>query len=1117
MVFGLWHGVAWADISIIGGPQVRIPGITAATVVQVTGVSGFPLRWWLNGGGVVGEGSIYNATVAGTYTVEKNLSTVPENPFWVHVGTITIPALEQSIQINGPSRLNPGVTTQLCHTGNAGAYVVARNWFRNSLEETTYAGSTCRNVLYPGTYYVRASYQYGQQVVSINTAVVVINSATTVPVMTVSRNSYDPVSPPPVLTVANSASYTQMRFMRDGTVVSTQSSPHYEVGRPGRYIVSGLLSSGFWVYTDDITITRGSLPAPVVSSDGNFELSYSNPDLRLSTAVNYGAGYTWYHNNQAITDASSSLVVTSPGVYKVRACATYPDGQTECKTSADNTVLRNALPTPPLYAARTELTYDSPEITLYTTDYGAQANYTWYYNNQPVPTRTGYATTIREPGIYAVMVCVTYPDGVTSCGTSPQREIIGQTVFVNLVRTRKARVENLTDPAQLENAAVGAVAVSTLYSDGFARPLQQVSKEQSPDGNDVVSFFAYDALNRSPHKYLPFVRQTQHGQYIHQSPGNPVLLQRFYRDTTDAVTDTEYPFARTVFEAALHSRVLEQGAPGEAWQPGSQHTVRFNYTSNNQAADVRIWKEQNEELISASTYATGRLDLKETIDENGFVHRVFTDLEGREVMREEPGENDEKLRTYFVYDDLGRLHYIIPPKALKNMGTTAPFVINYETVETLCYRFEYDGRGRMITKAIPGAGAVHMLYDPWDRVVLTQTTTQRERHVWSFIKYNSHDQPIITGEMPLAQDYVDVRAAMNTFYQNAANNPTLRYEAAGTAMHGYTNRSYPTLTQATQAQVITYFDDYAFLTAFGSAYNFVHEPDLGDVEPFTRVRGVETGKKVLVLGTSEYLKTVNYYNKRYKLIQTISGNYLGGTDRTSSLYDFSGNLVKEWTVHHGNTMVKVRKQYTRDHASRLLKYHHQINDGANVLLAQNHFNALGELTEKNIHSTDGTQFLQSVDYRYNIRGWLTTMNRPERVAESNVSYQDLYAFQLSYNEFANPSDLDYQPAYNGNITAFTETRPFGESIFKSTYTYTYDRRNQLRQGKYYELSNRLRDGYYNLENLTYDDNGNILTLRRKGVVDGAPTAIDDLNYHYYGNQLNAVDELGSTTEGFIKK
>src|SRR5690606_29394675 len=53
------------------------------------------------------------------------------------------------------------------------------------------------------------------------------------------------------------------------------------------------------------------------------------------------------------------------------------------------------------------------------------------------------------------------------------------------------------------------------------------------------------------------------------------------------------------------------------------------------------------------------------------------------------------------------------------------------------------------------------------------------------------------------------------------------------------------------------------------------------------------------------------------------------------------------------------------------------------------------------------------------------------------------------------------------------------------------------------------------EALSYDKNGNILTLNRSGeLISGQPVEIDDLTYTYTANQLQSVTDATNNPAGF---
>ena len=66
------------------------------------------------------------------------------------------------------------------------------------------------------------------------------------------------------------------------------------------------------------------------------------------------------------------------------------------------------------------------------------------------------------------------------------------------------------------------------------------------------------------------------------------------------------------------------------------------------------------------------------------------------------------------------------------------------------------------------------------------------------------------------------------------------------------------------------------------------------------------------------------------------------------------------------------------------------------------YNELGQLVDKKIHSTDlGVKYLQSIDYRYNIRGWLTHINNPDLgtlpTEDTANEKPDAFGMEIRYN------------------------------------------------------------------------------------------------------------------------
>ncbi len=188
---------------------------------------------------------------------------------------------------------------------------------------------------------------------------------------------------------------------------------------------------------------------------------------------------------------------------------------------------------------------------------------------------------------------------------------------------------------------------------------------------------------------------------------------------------------------------------------------------------------------------------------------------------------------------------------------------------------------------------------------------------------------------------------------------------------------------------------------------------------------------------------------------------------------------------------------------------HQMNSQPAETIVYNIYNELGQLERKGMDVTSPSdtspQALQIVDYTYNIRGWLTKIN------SATLSGGDLFGMELIYNDGL--SALGGTAKFNGNISAI-KWQVSGDN--QRNYGFQYDGLNRITKADYAEGSSyNVNDDRYNVMGanwnpISYDKNGNILSLWRKGENSGTSTFtygdIDQLSYSYTGNQLTAVND-----------
>ena len=86
-----------------------------------------------------------------------------------------------------------------------------------------------------------------------------------------------------------------------------------------------------------------------------------------------------------------------------------------------------------------------------------------------------------------------------------------------------------------------------------------------------------------------------------------------------------------------------------------------------------------------------------------------------------------------------------------------------------------------------------------------------------------------------------------------------------------------------------------------------------------------------------------------------------------------------------------------------------------------------------------TTGLQTIDYDYHLRGWLTGINAPNGVASLNTAQNDLFALSLQYE-----NDGTY---FDGNLRRqlWISAPPSGAGGAAKQFTYSYNHANRLTQ------------------------------------------------------------------------
>ncbi|WP_437398711.1 DUF6443 domain-containing protein [Flagellimonas lutimaris] len=409
--------------------------------------------------------------------------------------------------------------------------------------------------------------------------------------------------------------------------------------------------------------------------------------------------------------------------------------------------------------------------------------------------------------------------------------------------------------------------------------------------------------------------------------------------------------------------------------------------------------------------------------------------------------------------------------------------------ENLWYQYVYDHRNRLVEKKIPGKGWEYIVYNKLDQPIMVQDAIQDVANEWLFTQYDAFGRVAYTG---IDTGNTSTRSTLQTSANSTANQYVSRTTSAnsyaGTTVY-YTKNAYP--TSFDQVYTINYYDSYVDTDGLAVPTMVLGQPTS------SATQGLPTVNKVRVLGTNDWITTVTGYDAKGRTIYLATkNNYLNTTDVVETELDFGGKILQVKTTHQrtGDSDIVTVDFFTYDHEGRLVSQQQSIDEGSYTTLMENTYDNIGQLASKDVG-----EGLQNVDYTYNVRGWLKQINNPSSLGS------DLFAFGINYNT----QDHGGATLFNGNI-AETEWKTANDNTLR-WYKYGYDPLNRI-------TSATASSANYHLNSVSYDKNGNIMTLSRKGHTNSGATTfgtMDNLIYTYdSGNKLLKVLDNGNDTYGF---
>ncbi len=590
------------------------------------------------------------------------------------------------------------------------------------------------------------------------------------------------------------------------------------------------------------------------------------------------------------------------------------------------------------------------------------------------------------------------------------------------------------------------------FMDGLGRETSTASTGLGSKGNIVQDFTVYDGMHRVKRSWLPAILSS----YIKNAALSDIE-SRAINDYTDTCPYVTYTYGGDTYTQSTVG-------PGAAWNADS-HAQKSNVRLN-AANTVKLYTASagsTTQLSFAGYYAANSLLEKTITDEDGKQVKTFIDKQGRKIL-ERQIEQGGFLDTYYVYNDLGELRFVLSPSYQEDAS-----------LEKFAYEYRYDQRGRCIWKKLPSCEYQQLWYDNADNLMFSQDGELRKKGVYMFYLYDNMMRQVLQGTTTAINSSCTSSIAA---YQNAG---------AGLFSSGYVPTNDLGLKNGL-LYLANYYDDHNFLN--GQLAKQSTSQNLAATSSDTK----ESYGKGALTGTisrdtdGNFLVSAIYHNQEGLVVETRQTMPDDALLCQKTTYSFTKNpLTIETQVKKGG----INKSITQK--NRYNKYNDKIESvtlnagNGDKDVASYSYDDFGRLISVKRSDNAGT-----VTNTYNIRNWLVSIS------------SDKFKETLKYESGSET------PCYNGNISRIQWQNTY-DNVLRG-YDFEYDGLNRLTMSSYAEGTDMNQNNDRYSENiLQYSPNGSIERLQRYGKKNnGTFGIIDDLTYQCDGNQIQSIaDKAGS--------
>lgn len=679
---------------------------------------------------------------------------------------------------------------------------------------------------------------------------------------------------------------------------------------------------------------------------------------------------------------------------------------------------------------------------------------------------------------------------------------------------------------------VQKTAMSTTYKNGFGASLQSIT-HGGLGQSDIISLNDLTP-SLTKYSYIPYADVSKSTKFRMDG-----FIDHNNFNSNLYPYETGYHFSSSTLQVSNAIRYHHSYSPGRSFVGVSSGSVSYETFNDIYEPEEEVYMWNNMGPYGTpevyNSYSSDQLVVQHgTADKHDPHVMNFYDKEGR-LLCKKVDDGTQWLTTYYLYDDLGRIIWIVPPKAVPASISTLPYSLSSAVTDSLCYHYMYDKYSNVIEKRSPDRGGIEKtVYDRFNRPVMYQNGILQQQNKWSYTIYDAQNRVIFSGL------FQDINSNSRTYWQarvlESSGSPSSSEPIINFLRHGVTaTQVVPSSIINCQMDIINYYDNYNLLPAAmqGRLFKLYTSDYINSTEtPFPAVsqhtNGLLVGTKTRVLDPNNnnlWINTVHFYDFEGKLIQSHTlnpWNTVGDWDINATQYNFNGKTVMEITEHNSwsgtnkyRTMVYTSYSYNYL-TGNLVDVKQKVDNGIWLPISLYSYDNLNRVKEKVLGN------VESQKYTYNIRGQLTGVNQ-------GYVYDFTDSIKHTYGEILNYDHGFAHPRYDGKLAGY-KYRGAGETALPRAYGYLYDRAGRLKIGDYYRrrdpnpnappptfpMPDWHKGTDYTAHNMHYDKNGNMTSLSQKAMAfsGGFFSAVDmdilTYNYSPNSNRLYSVSDAVST-------